>query len=380
MTGQTANERARIGPCHRVSIVTCHIAEGCNLDCAYCRNRGVRPPVMSMEMDTLARAAAWVARRTRRNKVTWVLFGGEPLLRPVAWISDAVTRVRAEFAGNRIEAGISVQTNGTLLTDAVADMMLSLQVRPCISVDGPPEIHDLARRDGQRTWEGIRRLLDRGIVPRIVCVLGPHNHARLRDVITAFMNRGLKAVRINFLCPPRDAGDPQTLTGDQMFHARRLILQHMLRDPDRFREANMARLMRLYVHPGSQRPDNMRGCAAPVCGAGITHISISAGGDIFLCDRATNREPACRIGSVNHPEDDGHWRESVRSFHMVHRLPPHCERCESRRFCLHSCTLYRRGPHHERDLCRSTRLLARWLDAHNNAIEDWVRRFDQTTA
>lgn len=138
------------------------ITNACNLRCDHCylphhRNHGA----LSF--------AQWVQvleqfdklRRTLRMQPSVTLCGGEPLSAP--FLTDLLVTIR-ERLGN---CDLSVQTNGTLLTERLVRSFRDLDVSIQISIDGPnADTHDRIRgiESFAKTLNGCQ-LLQRGAVP-----------------------------------------------------------------------------------------------------------------------------------------------------------------------------------------------------------------------
>jgi uncharacterized protein len=145
----------------------------CNFACDYCfqgdhGDAGKFADKMSLE--TAARVAAWIEReldRVQPERLVVMFFGGEPLLNlPVLYaIADrafAATRARG------VAIGLSIITNGLLLTPQVVDRLVPLGLKGVkITLDGDRETHDRMRplRGGQGTFdriiENVRQVADR---------------------------------------------------------------------------------------------------------------------------------------------------------------------------------------------------------------------------
>jgi uncharacterized protein len=124
----------------------------CNLACTYCyvyemadASWRSKPKIMSAQ--TLDRTAGRIAEHATTHQladVEVVLHGGEPLLCGVSFIDDAASRLRGALPA---ELGLSIrlQTNGTLLTTAVLDILLEHGVKVGVSFDGTARSHDARR-------------------------------------------------------------------------------------------------------------------------------------------------------------------------------------------------------------------------------------------
>jgi uncharacterized protein len=158
-----------------IDTVLLKIASRCNLNCTYCyvynmgddswRAQPKRMPAEVVEsvVDQLARLS-----RSQKRPLSVVMHGGEPLLLGLKRMSDLVTKLRERL---RSDAGVHVQTNGVLLSDAFIDLFVSHDVGVSISFDGP--VHDFNRLDlsgrgsHDRVVAGISRLREHPAGERI---------------------------------------------------------------------------------------------------------------------------------------------------------------------------------------------------------------------
>jgi uncharacterized protein len=128
---------------------------GCNFDCPYCFE-AKHPSLMNSEVqEGILRYVAQKAPTIEALSVTW--FGGEPLLgkRAILDLSRAFERICSEY---RLTYEASIITNGYLLDRETAQQLSESGVRSAqITLDGPPEVHDLMRplRNGNRTFATI---------------------------------------------------------------------------------------------------------------------------------------------------------------------------------------------------------------------------------
>lgn len=141
----------------------------CNLSCRYCyehsepyRARMPRVAVNNAFTDNFAACEEYIsclselARKNGRT-VQIILHGGEPLL-------IAPNNLENLFAWihRNSDATIQVQTNGTLITQRIADLFHQYDVGVVVSMDGPPSIHDEYRKNagGFGTYNMVMRAID----------------------------------------------------------------------------------------------------------------------------------------------------------------------------------------------------------------------------
>ncbi len=128
------------------------LTEACNLRCTYCLHGTARPDVRPhgsrrMGIGTAIAALRWFAARCTEAESPCVSFyGGEPLL--------ALPTLRAILDESDCQRTwpamrFVIDTNGTLLTNEVIDLVASRKLWVQLSLDGPATVHDRHRHDGE---------------------------------------------------------------------------------------------------------------------------------------------------------------------------------------------------------------------------------------
>lgn len=170
MSERPRDERVAVSSDGSIPIDTILLktASRCNIACSYCYvyqlgDQGWRrqPPTMSQStIDATVRRLDELRKAQDRNFAV-VLHGGEPLLLGEALLARLLTGLRAHLPSG---CTLSVQTNGTLLTDPRLDILADAEATVSVSLDGPARIND-SRRVGfdrrgtfEATLRGIRRL------------------------------------------------------------------------------------------------------------------------------------------------------------------------------------------------------------------------------
>src|SRR6516165_516843 len=99
----------------------------CNIACAYCYQAPQRRAGNTKsQYDLLKIKEALLAE----NK-EFTLFGGEPLLMPIADLQELFAFGFAQFGGS------GLQTNGVLITSEHIELFKTYNVRVSVSIDGP---------------------------------------------------------------------------------------------------------------------------------------------------------------------------------------------------------------------------------------------------
>lgn len=322
---------------------------GCNLACTYCY-LGHNDPSPENDLDqALARAAIDGALARPESKI--VIDFGEVTVAPGNFFLLAeYARERAAEAGK--DLSIALQTNGTTLTQTMVDALIPLDPILGVSLDGPAELHDLARprRGGRPTHSlvvaGIRRCQEAGLNVHVIATIGAHNV----DNPDSVLDQIAELNPTTFLCKPilahgeaKDAWDAQG--ADPWRIAKFLdrsvtrVEQHGLGALDQSASKFLLRLI------GDGRGWR-EGCTSRNCSSGRNLHVLSAHGELHSCPRFVEpgRGKAVTPGSVS-LELTGRplLADELRS------TPASCAGCPWLRTCGGGCTL----SGHEDDTARA---------------------------
>jgi uncharacterized protein len=192
---EVLERRYRAGTADRSSFgLTIVTSLGCNFDCPYCFQ--VKPSeVLDEETERLLLEVLDEQLPTiRRFEVTW--YGGEPLLG-----KDKIYRLSGAFLERCDAADVaytaSIVTNGYLLTRETAERLRACRVESAqITLDGPPESHDLMRplRNGRPTFDAIldNVVESASVLPIAIRVnLDASNSGEYERLLDLLVDRGL---------------------------------------------------------------------------------------------------------------------------------------------------------------------------------------------
>jgi len=180
-----------------LSVMFKTVSTDCNLDCSYCYYRESlegeqlkRRIDLSMLQELIPQYMNYVADAHQAN-LSWQ--GGEPTLMGLdffRWL------VELEAVNARPPTAISntLQTNGTLLNDEWGSFLKTYDFLVGVSLDGPEDIHNLERKDRgghgsfHRVIAGIDVLRRHKVDFNILCVIGPHNVNKVRELMEFFLS------------------------------------------------------------------------------------------------------------------------------------------------------------------------------------------------
>jgi len=142
----------------------------CNLNCTYCymynladtayRNQpGAMTPAM---IRTAVAAIRDHLDEHGKTNAQFVLHGGEPLLGGAGYLKNFFSITDEILPPSRYEVRIGIQSNGTLFTPQIGDVLLARKAGIGISLDGPPAANDRYRVDhkGRGSTARVERALE----------------------------------------------------------------------------------------------------------------------------------------------------------------------------------------------------------------------------
>lgn len=140
------------------------VGSSCNLACHYCYYTdkaalyGGSTPCMSLSL--LETYIKQFCRSIDVPEITFCWHGGEPLLAGIDFYKHAL-RLQRRYAGGRKVVN-TIQTNGTLVDDEWCRLFADNDFLVGLSLDGPEDIHDGARRNkaGAPTFARVMRAVE----------------------------------------------------------------------------------------------------------------------------------------------------------------------------------------------------------------------------
>lgn len=358
-------------PANYPSVVVVNITTKCNLCCKYCFAESCPTKGEDMGEKVIKATVDQMLNMPEVKKITFEFQGGEPLLN----LSGIETCI--EYASNRASkydkiVAFRIESNGTLINDAVIKILKKYNVEIGVSLDGPEELTNQARvyPDGRGAfkdiWRGIQILKKNGIeVAGSVCTIGKHNVNYPNEIVDFFYKAGIgfKPRPVNILgrelkykmAPDNEAWFDCFV---KMYYRSKKIGAtnfsiHIF-------EENVYTPIRDYI------------CLRYPCGLGREIISVNPNGDVFPCDGFKGvsefkmgnllEEPIVKM--LGKP-----WIQKLRN--RTYNDIPKCRNCFFHAMCcscVYSCygafnDIYREDP-----TCSARNRIFRFL------IEDWIRR------
>ena len=171
----------------------------CNLRCPYCFYAGKQvlypstsPRLMSREgLDRLV--SSYMATEQPQYVFGWQ--GGEPTLLGVGFFRE-VTALQQRYGRPGAVVSNGLQTNATLIDDALAAHLREYNFLVGVSLDGPAEVHDFYRRDAAgggshaAVRAGVARLRQHQVEYNALTLVTPANVGRAAEIFNYLADEG----------------------------------------------------------------------------------------------------------------------------------------------------------------------------------------------
>lgn len=201
----------------------------CNIQCRYCYQNAERDAGATMHRYDMEKMKAAILA----TGGAFTLFGGEPLLMPVADLEELWSWGYARFGRN------ALQTNGTLIGDKHLELFERYNVRVGMSFDGPGSLNDIrwagslarTRAATARAEAAMSRLCAMGRAPSLIVTLHRGNAyaGALETLATWFIELealGVRAIRLHLLeVDSEEIRTQHALTDAQNIAALRHLVQ-----------------------------------------------------------------------------------------------------------------------------------------------------------
>ncbi len=329
------------------SLLVKPVSADCNLGCEYCfylEKAGLYPEskVHRMPEDVLEKMiSSFMATDQRQYSFGWQ--GGEPTLAGTSFFRKAVEFQKRYGRPGAVVAN-GLQTNGTLLDDEMAELFAEFKFLAGVSLDGPPELHDVYRRNraGQGSHKdvlaGIEILRRHQVEFNILVLVSKANVSRPKEVFDHL--RGLGASYHQYIpCVEFDGAGrpmPYSISGDEWGAFLCGIF-------DRWRDTGIRKTsVRLFDSILVLLVDRQRN----VCNLGTDcrqYFLVEHNGDVYPCDFFVRKD--LRLGNVM----ENSWGEMETS-ETYARFGRHkketdaqCPACEFLEFCMGDCPKHRPG-------------------------------------
>jgi SynChlorMet cassette radical SAM/SPASM protein ScmF len=236
--------------------------------------------------------------------------------------------------------GITMETNGTLIDDGLAQFMRATPQFNFVSIslDGADaETHDAMRSVAgsyQKAVEGLEALVKSGYEPQIICTLHRGNIAQVDEVVSLAEDLGCGSVKFNLL---QEMG-----RGEQFADQQGLSVEECIAEGQRVERelAPHSKVRILFDIPFAFRPiPRLFRSSSDRCGI-MTILGLLSSGELSLCGVGVT-VPELIYGHIERDDLRAVWCDSPGLAELREKVPGQlqgiCGACLHRDLCLGSC-------------------------------------------
>lgn len=316
----------------------------CNLQCAYCFYNDVS--------DVFPHGTGIMTKETAEQLITsyqslpfseplysYAWQGGEPTLAGLDFYKNIIA-LQQKHARPMSKISNALQTNVMLIDSEWAEFLARHQFLTGVSLDGPPEMHDLYRLENgaptqSRVMESTRSLSRAGAEFNILCLVSQSNVKHGKAVFDYFMEQGFKWLQFIPCVEVKSDGTPEPYSlrgedwGDFLCAVFDAWLPYRYEVSIRFFDGILAKLafdQTILCHLG-------RDCRQ--------YLLVEFNGDVFPCDFFVQTET--RLGNVaSHAWNSMRSSRAYEAFGLQKApLPGKCKHCKHAAICAGDCLKHR---------------------------------------
>ncbi len=323
------------------------VTKRCNFNCLYCfRDLNDNRTIDNKVLQDICKFILNVVEKRKLKNVTVQIWGGEPLL-----AMDKIEYVYNYFRNTNIKLKIDIETNGSLITDAIAKKLFDMKVNVGVSLDGKKEEQDIQRRlsNGKSSNEMVKKgikTLKKYYQENIsgITVITKYNYKEIVDIIDYFTNE-LKISNMKFNIVKDNPNANENKIGLSLEEVK--AFANLL-----FDTVNLYNLMGIKFNEGNLQlryrnlteRTSSNYCISNGCKGGENLLSIDMSGNIYPCEMTDYKN--VKIGSIY---EEGKLssnsylikqinRSKKTNIYFQEKLNDECKNCPWHYYCQGGCT------------------------------------------
>lgn len=325
-------------------LVNLKIVERCNLNCTYCyffnsEDQSYQSHPKHLSKEWVLRIAKFLKKGCEElnvSELNIIFHGGEPLIYPKAkfdWMCSLFTQT---FPSN-VSLYFSLQTNGVLIDEKWAELLLKHEVGVGISIDGPEIYNDKYRVDHKNSGSYKRvisglKTLKTGLKAKsnsvgALCVINPEFSAK---VIYEHLSKDLNLKSFDFIIPDYNHDNPPPFSVEEYGLYLINLFNSWVHDDVSDEDLDL-RIMSSSVGRFFGFSSLLYGTGKVACNQLLPLITISSNGDLGPLDELRTTDPAFRENRKNINDISLKEYLDLDIFNQVTRatesLPVQCSEC-----------------------------------------------------
>ena len=320
----------------------------CNLRCKYCfeepmqgdciqpinQQRDAFSAFVDNYLDTFTRQLIEINIAQEKAETHITFHGGEPLL-----VGHHLLRKAFEIISRYPKVIISIQTNGTLINEDVADLLAEYKVQVGVSLDGPAYMHDAYRRNiaGNPTHElvmqGISRLKARGNIPGALATVTDLSVKEPEAFYHFFVENEIPFSFNPCFTDPNLPSSYKVLNMAEYIEFYKKMFDLWINDTSH--NNSISCFERIISAMGVKKHPYMEVCSfIPDCS--ITTVAIDTNGDFFRCLHYC-MDGLHRIGNLSSDALNNAVGDPIMSQRWEHLKCTECKDCDIQDYCCGGC-------------------------------------------
>lgn len=318
----------------------------CNMACKYCLREGedsIKAKVMTQ--DKLQEVCDYIIDYCNTNEEYYITvqpWGGEPLLE-----RDKIFFIQDYLLSHGIQPSISIETNGTLLTEELIKELHERNIWVSVSIDGPKQIHDAQRvfRGGQPTHSSVEKNLIKlseiyeGNVS-IIATITKYTYQDVEKILRYLVaDLNLSNIKINFVHKSSFVdNDEMCMTDDEIADCTIKILETLVNLSEKGYSVGEYNIYTKINNLVYNRKSDV--CICDGCHGGRKMLTLDYQGDIYPCD--VSDYPEERLGNIADNDNLVELIENSMNSHpyFLIKKEKKCNDCPWYCYCRGGCTVH----------------------------------------
>ena len=305
------------------------VTNSCNLHCKHCyeKNSNLNLDNNIMSRNVLESTIEKVQKEYKN--VTYIWFGGEPLLADITFFKDALNFQNRY--GQNCTIQNRIQTNGTLFSDDIILFLKENKFSVSISFDGL--YNNILRQNTEKVLQGIQKCKKLGLqVNALTTVCSLTSSKQIENY--NFFKREKIPVKFNPIFPAGAANDNQEylLNESQYLKNTKCFFDYWLFDAEAIPVSSFVQYVKMFLnYPG-------RNCVYNACLFKV--INIEPDGTVFPCSRYFKKEynigNILNVSSISNLFQSNNFKTIVEK--SILRRKQCMSFCQLYKYCLGGCS------------------------------------------
>ncbi|MCK9631681.1 MAG: radical SAM protein [Methanoregula sp.] len=349
-----------------------YVTSRCNMNCSYCSDVIKRTNPSGnpfMDLDIGKKYVELIFSNSTRDRITIVFHGGEPTLQSLKWYQQLIEYIEFQARNHNKKVNLALQSNCMRISDEFIELFNKNKIIIGASLDGPPEINDLTRVNGEVALSNILRLQAINRLGGVICVITDKNCNDVETILRFFEKCGLNSLSFNIFYSVGEGNKLPPLSAKKIFEVYKTTYEYMRSTSGKgVKERSVSIMISKFLNPLSKEEllTNLN-CYSPFCHAGIFNIICDTEGNLFPCGCSDVLK--FKLGTI-HSIDKQHYVNVLKMLHKKsEKYDKSCSSCFANSICSFSCpAFHEEDPITERNLCEATKIFYQFLEEEPREI------------